>query len=44
MIPKASTEHPGTRRVTINSTVYLMKYALLLMEISEGFLYLGEQS
>lgn len=43
MIPKASTEHPGTRRVTINSTMHLMKYALLLMEIA-GFLYLEEQN
>jgi len=43
MIPKASTEHPGKHGVTINSTMHPTKCALLLMEISEGFLYSRER-
>lgn len=42
--PKASSEHPWKGRVIINSTVHLMKCALLLVEVAEGFLYSAEQN
>lgn len=44
MISKVSTEHPGKCTVTINSTMHVIKCALLLMETSEGFLYSREQN